>query len=43
MNSFLIAPFTMEEIKLVIFSMGFDKATGLDDFSMIFFIKFIGM
>jgi hypothetical protein len=39
MNSYLIAPFTMEEIKLVVFSMGSDKAPGHDDFSMIFFYQ----
>jgi hypothetical protein len=37
MNSFLIVPFTMEEVKLVVFGMGSDKAPGSDDFSMIFY------
>jgi hypothetical protein len=36
-NSFFTAPFTMEEIKLVVFGMSSDKAPGPDGFSMIFY------
>jgi hypothetical protein len=36
-NSFLTAPFTMEEIHKAIFSMGADKAPGPDGFSMFFY------
>jgi hypothetical protein len=32
----------MEEIKLIVFGMGFDKAPGPDGFSMIFLSNLLG-
>jgi hypothetical protein len=36
-NSLLTTHFTMEEIKLIIFGMGFDKAPGPDGFYIFFY------